>query len=137
MYVNTESKTVKKIFSKLCSQNRYVFPKVGWADAPTARGVYIIRKKETVLHVGISARGKYGLYQRLQNHLNGKGSSFVWYYKPLKCKADILLRKGGHTYQYLVVNNPRKRALLEHYALGMLCPKYIGINLGPLPKKRK
>ena len=92
--------------------------------APPEPGVYVIRKSDAVLHVGRTLRGKNGLYQRLKNHLHGS-SSFTHEY--LKGK-EVVLRDGKHTYQFLVVKNTRTRALLEAYAIGVLCPKHIGLG---------
>jgi hypothetical protein len=86
--------------------------------------VYIIRKEETVLHVGRTLRGRDGIHQRLKNHLHGS-SSFTNEY--LKGNGAIL-REDACTYQYLELEDPRKRALLEALAVGTLCPKHIGLG---------
>jgi len=91
--------------------------------APSEPAVYIIRKGEIVLHVGRTLRGKYGLYQRLKNHLYG-ASSFTDKY----LKGNGATLRKGHTYQFLVVEDARLRALLEAYAIGTLCPKHIGLG---------
>jgi hypothetical protein len=59
-----------------------------------------------------------------KNHLQGS-SSFTNDY--LKGKGAPL-REEGYTYQYLELEDPRKRALLEAYAIGTLCPKHIGLG---------
>lgn len=123
--MNKESKEVKILFDKLCVQPKLSFPQFRQLlNAPSKQGVYIIRKEETVLHVGRTLRSRNGIHQRLKNHLHGS-SSFTNKY--LKGKGATL-RKDGYTYQYLVLEDPRKRALLEAYAVGTLCPKHIGLG---------
>ena len=123
--MNKESQEVKMLFNKLCKQLKRSFPQSHQRlDVSLKQGVYIIRKKETVLHVGRTLRGRNGIYQRLKNHLHGS-SSFTNEY--LKGKGTTL-RGDGYTYQYLVLEDPRKRALLEAYAVGTLCPEHIGLG---------
>lgn len=123
--MNKESQEIKHLFERLCSQPRKVFPKnLQPLDVPSTQGVYIIRKDETVLHVGRTVRGKRGLHQRLRNHLNGI-SSFAYEYLG---GNGAILRGNGYTYQFLELENSRKRALLEAYAIGMLCPKHLGLG---------
>ncbi len=123
--MNRECLEIKELFDKLCAQPRRPFPKSRQQlDAPSDPGVYIIRKNETVLHIGRTVRGKAGIYQRLKNHLYGS-SSFTKKYLQGNGKR---LQEDGYTYQYLVLKKPRKRALLEAYAIGMLCPKHIGLG---------
>jgi len=120
-----ECERVKELFAKLVNQPRHQFPqkRKRW-QAPTRHGVYIIRKDETVLHVGRTLRGKDGLRQRLQNHASGS-SSFTKSY--LKGNGGTL-RQQGYTYQYLEEEHSRLRALLEAYAVGTLCPEHIGLG---------
>jgi len=125
--MSREIQEIKKLFDELRKQDKQPFPKKGGIlNAPREHGVYIIRRnvrgKETVLHVGRTLRGKNGIYQRLKNHLGG-ASSFTKQY--LNGKGSIL-RTNGYTYQYLVIKSPRKRALLEAYVIGTLCPKHLG-----------
>jgi len=123
--MNNECKEIEKLFKKLIAQPIRSFPQNRQPiDAPSKPSVYIIRKEEIILHVGRTLRGRNGLRQRLKNHLHGS-SSFTKEY--LKGKGSIL-RKNGYTYQYLVLEDPRKRALLEAYAVGTLCPKHIGLG---------
>lgn len=123
--MNSESKEVKMLFDKLCAQAKRSFPKPHRPlDAPSKPGVYIIRKKNTILHVGRTLRGKGGIHQRLKNHLHGS-SSFTNVYLEGK---GVTLREGGYTYQYLELEDPRKRLLLEAYVVGKLCPEYIGLG---------
>ena len=123
--MNSESQQVRVLFDELCAQLKRSFPQYRQPlDAPSKPGVYIIRKAETVLHVGRTLRGRDGIHQRLKNHLHGS-SSFTNVY--LKGKGAAL-REDGYTYQYLELEDRRKRALLEAYAVGTLCPKHIGLG---------
>ena len=123
--MDNESQEVKNLFAKLCAQLKQRFPKNRQRlNAPSEQGVYIIRKEETILHVGRTLHGRFGIYQRLKNHLYGS-SSFTKKY--LQSNGEIL-RKDGYTYQYLKLEDPRKRALLEAYAIGTLCPRHIGLG---------
>lgn len=123
--VNKESREIEELFKKLCNQPIYPFPSQHQKlDAPPKHGVYVIRRGEIVLHVGRTLRGKNGLYQRLSNHLHGASSFTI---KFLNGDGSIL-RNGKFTHQYLELENPRKRALLEAYAIGMLCPTHIGLG---------
>lgn len=125
MPANIESHEIEVLFEKLCNQPRGAFPQQHRSlEAPRTHGVYIIRQEETVLHVGRTIRGKNGLLQRLKNHLSGE-SSFIEKY--LNGDGSIL-RNEKYFYQYLEVKDPRKRALLEAYAIGILCPAHIGLG---------
>jgi len=99
------------------------FPKVGGFsnDVPNVHGVYIIKKGKSILYVGKTNRAQDGLRQRLTDHLYGR-SSFRINYKGPKGKLDIRQCK----IEYIKKRDHRIRALLEAYATGMLCPKYIG-----------
>jgi len=120
----SEKQKIEKLFTSLCQQPILQFPQEHKKlQATTKPGVYVIRKKNIVRHVGRTHRGKKGLFQRLNNHLHGS-SSFTNEY--LKGNGAIL--RKGYTYQFLVVKNARLRALLEAYAIGTLCPKHIGLG---------
>lgn len=119
-----ERQKIEKLFAELCKEPMCQFPqKREQLIAPSERGAYVIRKGDIVLHVGRTPRGKNGLHQRLKNHLYGS-SSFTKKY--LKGNGAVL--RDGHTYQFLVVEDTRLRALLEAYATGMLCPQHIGLG---------
>jgi hypothetical protein len=123
--VNNEHQVINDLFKSLCSQPTRAFPQPRQPlDAPAKHGVYIIRQGETVLHVGSTVRGQDGLHQRLNNHLHGS-SSFTRKY--LKGKRTIL-RESGFTYQFLELEDARQRALLEAFAVGVLCPKQLGLG---------
>ena len=123
--MNSESEEIKMLFNELNVQPKLLFPQYRQPlDAPSKPGVYIINMEQTVLHVGRTLRGKDGIHQRLKNHLHGS-SSFTNEY--LKGKGAIL-REDGYTYQYLVLEDSRKRALLEAYAVGTRCPEHIGLG---------
>jgi len=86
--------------------------------------VYVIyNPKGTVLHVGRTPRAKKGLRQRLNNHLLGQ-SSFA--HKYLKGRGNLL--RKGYKFKYLVIKNPRERALVEAFSVGKLCPAHLGLG---------
>jgi hypothetical protein len=120
-----EHQRVRAHYRQLIRSARYKFPKPGHRlEAPDERGVYIIYSpRGRVLHVGQTPRGKKGLRQRLGNHLQA-GSSFVLHY--LNGQGAKL--RNGYAYQFLTLAKPRDRALLEAYAIGMLCPAHIGLG---------
>ncbi len=109
-----ERQKVEELFTELCKQRMVQFPQEReQLEAPSEPAVYVIRKGEIVLHVGRTLRGRDGLYQRLKNHLHGS-SSFTDKY----LKGNGATLRKGHTYQFLVVEDARLRALVEAYATG-------------------
>ena len=123
--MTSERQLIQGLFKKLCGEPKHSFPQPRESlNAPKKPGAYIIRKDRIVLHVGRTVRGKEGLRQRLNNHLHGS-SSFTEKY--LKGKGSRL-RKKGYTYQCLTEKDDRRRALLEAYAVGTLCPKHVGLG---------
>lgn len=109
----SEKQWIGHLFERLIAQPKVAFPRKGDAVTASKRpGVYIIRRGRKVLHVGRTVRGSQGLCQRVRNHLHGN-SSFTVNYRGGYAKR---LRQGGHTYQWLVVEKGRNRALLEYYA---------------------
>lgn len=108
-----EGQQIKKLFKELISQPRYKIPKPREKfNAPSEHGVYILRKGKSVLYVGRSISVKGGLRKRLRSNRFFKLSE-------------------SKTYQFIVVEKDKERALLEALATGMLCPK----NLGSCNKK--
>jgi hypothetical protein len=127
----SECQEIKKLFEELVNSEPHPFPSYRKSvKEPVEQGVYIIRgkirRKKKVLHVGRTYDGKGGLCRRLNDHRRGQ-SSFVqhsWWLKGDGWK----LYENGYTYQYLIETNDRKRALLEAYATGKLCPEYVGLG---------
>jgi hypothetical protein len=125
-----EQKRIRTLFKKLNHQKLKRFPDEGGSvEAPNVQGIYLIyapRKndKRRVVHVGSTYRGKAGLHQRLNDHLHN-GSSFSNVY--LKGHGDRL--RKGYAFRCLPLASPRRRALLEAYAAGYLCPAHIGLNV--------
>ncbi|OGF25045.1 hypothetical protein A2303_05480 [Candidatus Falkowbacteria bacterium RIFOXYB2_FULL_47_14] len=115
----------KNLVNKLLKAKLEVFPQEGYAvNASCDQGVYIIYGPDrAVLHIGRTLRAKNGLRQRLKNHLRGQ-SSFVHTF--LKGKKDRLRDKC--LYGYLVIPDSRCRALTEALAIGILCPKHLGLG---------
>jgi hypothetical protein len=125
--MDDESRIVEELFGKLCKQEKQPFPKKYQSlNAPLKMGVYIILKDETILHIGRTYRAREGIHQRLKDHLVGSSSFKKKYLKG----NGATLREEGYTYQYFELEDPRKRALLEHYAIGTLCPKHLGTGKG-------
>lgn len=123
MNQNEDQIEVKKLYDTLVKEPCRPFPAVGAIlDAPEERGVYIIYgPKDDVQHVGSTPTGQRGIAGRLRNHM-AAASSFVRIF--LKGNGSLL--RVGYSYQYIVVENPRHRILLEAYAIGSLCPAHIG-----------
>lgn len=118
---NSESSRIKSMLGDLERQPRSPFLKI---EAPAKHGVYLIRGDDgTVLHVGRTVTAHNGLAQRLRNHLYGK-SSFVRNH--LNGETETLRR--SFTFQCIVVENDRERALLEHYAIAWFCPVHLGLG---------
>ena len=123
--MNDEASKIEAAYEKLLSAPANNFPPSGAAlNVTTEHGVYIIfNPKDVVVHVGRTLRGREGLKQRLRNHLNGNSSFSMKY---LQGKGAKL--RSGYKFKILPVRNARKRALLEAYAIGTLCPKHLGIG---------
>ena len=121
----TEPEKITALLEKLIGQPLVPFPKERVrVDAPKKAGVYIIRSRANkVMYVG-RTRAQGGLQQRLQGHLLGQ-SVFA---RELLPNGQTSLR-SGYTFQCLVVETDRPRALLEQLATGSLCPKHLGLNL--------
>ncbi len=117
--------SIEKLFQRLNDQPKIPFPKRGQnLEAPYEQGVYVIRgPTKKVLHVGRSQRARWGLWQRLNSHLQGY-SSFVFEY--LDDHPGRL--RNGYTFQCLVVKDPKMRALLEHFATAWHCPAHLGLG---------
>jgi hypothetical protein len=113
-----EHREIASLFRQLSRQPTNLFPgRFGRLAALYEPGVYIIRNAVgRVAHVGMTGN----LHARLYSHLCSK-SSFV------RCHlgADGARLRGRYSYQYLEVPELRKRALLEAYATGRLCPIHI------------
>ena len=121
----TENQRIQELFNELHMQREFPFPQHGKRlIVPREPGVYIIRRGKTVLHVGRTVRARGGLHKRLTDHLHGS-SSFTKEY--LEGNGERL-RDSGHSYQYLEVQDPRLRALLEAYAIGSLFPRHLGLG---------
>ena len=120
----TESQKIAALLVELAAQPHLTFPKErGPIDAPKSAGVYVIRGKASeVLYVG-RTRAKGGLRQRLGGHLADQ-SVFARALGPDRGKS----LRSGYTFQYLVVDIARTRALLEQLATGTLCPRHLGLS---------
>ncbi len=121
---NQEPMKIKRLLENLEQQEKRCFPKQGALQETTRPGVYVIRSKSgRVYHVGRTYGGVGGLQGRLRNHLHGQSS-----FTKKVFKRDGSRLRGRYTYQCLEVPNDRHRALLEHLAVGKLCPKHLGLG---------
>lgn len=121
--MTTEQRQVRQYVSQLRKARRFKFPESGHDLAcPARQGVYLIYDPQgRVAHVGRTLRARNGLLTRLRNHLHGQ-SSFV----ELHLKRRHRRLRRGYAYAWVEVRNPRRRALVEALATGLICPKHIG-----------
>lgn len=118
----SESKKILEQYQQLVNSNFHEIPLIGALDACCDQGVYIIfSNKGDVLHVGKTNGGKYGINQRLLNHIRNQSSFSNLYMK----KNQIILRNWGK-FKFIQVESARDRALLEALTAGLLCPAHIG-----------
>ncbi len=120
-----EQEKVKALFTKLKRSPLRTFPAIREElEAPDRQGVYVIYSpRGKVVHVGRTPRAKGGIAQRLRNHMNAS-SSFTKKY--LKGGGSKL--RGRYKFRCIIVGNRRRRAFLEAYAIGHLCPAHIGLG---------
>jgi hypothetical protein len=91
---------------------------------PDKKGVYVIYdSKNNVAHVGRTPRTKYGISQRLKDHLYGR-PSFTYNY----LDGDGEWLRGRFKFNFIIVRSSKIRACLEAYAIGSLCPAHIGVG---------
>jgi GIY-YIG catalytic domain len=113
---HTTVKDLEALFTQLMNAKRFRFPKQGdhLTGALDVPGVYIIwsPRSKRALHIGKSSTRR--LDQRLSSHLRGHA----------KFQGSKLRR--GYEFQCLGVKSTRKRALLEAYTIGRLCPTHLG-----------
>jgi hypothetical protein len=122
----SERENVSDLFAQLMRADKHTFPLFGPVNATKQNGVYILQDHyNRIAHVGRTTRAKNGMDQRYGDHLNGNSSSFGREY--LGGQGN-LLREEGYKYSHLVVENARLRALLEHRAIGELCPLHLGVG---------
>jgi len=137
--MSTKFKEIQILFGELQGRKPHPFPARGkpQLDDKTEdrkldkQGVYIICSRKKVLHVGRTSRRRDGLRGRLTDHLQGKSSFTINWFN----REGSKLRKYGYTYQFLVVGNAKKRALLEAYTTGRLCPEHVGTGKRRQQKK--
>ena len=123
--MSRELEIVEALFAELMRADCKFFPRPREKmDAPSSQGVYIIYSPQgAVLHVGRTPRAAGGIRQRLYNHIHALSSFTNLYLQGHGAKL-----REGYSFQYLVVENVRFRALLEAYAVGHLCPAHIGLG---------
>lgn len=118
-----EHTRIVKLSDDLHEKDLCHFPPLGTRpDATDSKGVYVVcSPSKTPLHVWNTPRARRGINQRLENHLNGKSTFSRKYLRP---KGENLQK--GYWYRFLKVRGNRQMALLEAYAIGVLCPAHIG-----------
>jgi hypothetical protein len=113
-----EPQRIIELFNKLMSVP--LRPLRTWRrldDVPIKPGVYVIcDPRGSFVRVGM-AEGRLGLQGRLTQHRDR-----------FRKRNPQKYQKQNHQYRCLVVLNPRKRALLEAYATGSLCPREIRLG---------
>ncbi len=122
-----EPERIRELFILLLQSPIQNFPtrgKLTENEVSCEKGVYIIYNPAGVVsHVGNTPRGREGICQRLNNHLQGSSS----FSKKFLAQNHISLR-NGHSFRYLIVDSARDRVLLEALAIGGLCPEHIGTH---------
>ena len=120
---SSEIAKVRALARALVKAPRHRFPKTGRQLAcPAKHGVYVIVSRAgRVAHVGRTTRTHGGLLDRLRAHLDGKSSFVV-----TNMKGERSMLRRGYSYGWVVVTNPRHRALTEALVTGMLCPRHVG-----------
>jgi len=113
-----DKKNVRALFTKLKHAPLYKFSPFGERlIAPMSQGVYVIcGPGGRIAHVGRTPRASGGIWQRLRNHMAG-ASSFT----RVTLNREGSKLRGRYSYRCLAVKSPRLRALLEAYAIGVLC----------------
>ena len=126
--METEADAVKALLEVLLRAPLLGFPVMrGRVEGPRQRGVYIIYDPSgNVAHVGRTPRARGGISQRLRNHLGGRTS-----FAEKHLRGDGHKLRDGYKFRYLIVDDDRKRALLEAYATGCLCPEHLGLGSAP------
>jgi excinuclease UvrABC nuclease subunit len=120
-----EGKKIKKLFKKLCKSEGVLVPKEGRIELPETEGVYLLlNKKDEVLLVGKTEGGKGGLRSRINSQLFGASPFRKMYLLP--SGTDI---RKKHYVHCLAIESERDRILVEAYAMGKLCPEFIGMKL--------
>jgi hypothetical protein len=117
--------TICRLLAELLRSQAYAFPRErGRLNAPSGPGVYLIYDpRGRLAHVGRSAPGKNGPRQRLRDHLQAQ---FPFTKEYLKGDGSKLRRR--YKYKYLIILDPRERALVEAFAVGTLCPLHLGLR---------
>jgi hypothetical protein len=93
-------------------------------SAPKRKGVYIIyNRRGRVVYVG-STVAEDGILQRLSIDRRGRSAFCEAYFGGDGSK----LWRGHYAFRYLVISSARHRALLAAYAIGLLCPAFLGLG---------
>ena len=119
----TEPEVVRDLFEQLVLAPLHPISEP-W---PEAHGVYVIVGPEgEPVYVGRSVRHQHGLFARWNRHNKGRSSFMRILYNRDRSKLD------GHQARWLLVEDNRLRCLLEYLAIGILCPKHVGLGTAPI-----
>jgi excinuclease UvrABC nuclease subunit len=118
-----EGEEIKELFKKLVDSKIHPFTNKGTpVKVSEKHGVYIIyNSKGKLFYVGRTLSAKGGLNQRLNNHRTGASTFSKSLFKKEGLKID-----ASFSLKFIEVGTDRKRALLEAYTTGCLCPPYLG-----------
>jgi hypothetical protein len=121
--MKSEPEIIRSLFEELMGARLRPFPRYRERlDAPFESSVYVIYSdKGKVLYVGRTPRGL--LFSRLTNHLNDQSTFTNNYLGGVGSKLRL-----GYGFRCIVVKRPRRRALLEAYTTGCLCPAHLGVG---------
>jgi hypothetical protein len=118
--MTSEPETIKALLEQLVAAPLHAFTE----PAPAQCGVYAIYDATgACVHVGQGGtRARGSLRGRLRRHAAGRTSFVRLYYVRDRAKLR------DHQVRWLVVDDPRQRWLLEHLAVGVLCPKHVHLQ---------
>ena len=120
-----EFNKIEQLFNRLIATKPDKFPSEKKLKITCEHGVYIVyNKQKLVAHVGRTIRGKNGLCQRLNNHIESN-SSFAKNY----LQKNNLSVRDGFSFCFIAVEDSRQRVLLESYTSGRLCPLHVGTGI--------
>jgi hypothetical protein len=115
--MNSEPEVVMALFDQLMARPLHLLVSLHAPDAP---GVYVIYDQAgTCMKVGRAGEGKGCLRRRLRQHCQNR-----WYHQWRLQKHGCGV-ENDHV-RWLVVEDKRRRRLLEELATGLLCPGYLG-----------
>jgi hypothetical protein len=119
--LGTEHRRIKTLFHNACALLRISSTLHPARSATRERHLRHPQPARKNHACGRDARARRGIRQRLFDHLQGRSA-----FTKRRFKYRGYMLRSGYKFRYLIVENPRDRALLEPYAIGCLCPAFIG-----------